>query len=442
MIRLLATLILTLTLMHQSQAAELISGPMVSHTTTTTAKIWVETDVPSTVQVDYFASPGSRTPLIKGSAQAQTTKNFPYTAVVELKNLTPNAQVHYDVRINKRIIRPLGPQVFYTIPKEPEGENGANFMVAFGSCMNPSTVPYQPIWDKAVQFRPTAFLYIGDINYMPGREAGYGDDQETVRLSMAGYHRDVRNLSGIRTLMATTPSYGIWDDHDYGPNNSDRTFKWRTETIDVYNRYWPNVKTHTKGVYHTFKIADVEFFMLDDRANRDPNNAADRSTMFGKEQMEWLKNGLKASTATFKVIANGNTIVASRGENWANFGTERDDFFKWLFDNNITGAVFIAGDWHVGTLNRLYRPQDAYPLYELLSSNSGVRKQPINTDMTDHAGGHHHSAANTIVGYNFGALSFAGKKGERSITLQIIDENGKVQIHRRLSEQDLKPKSE
>jgi alkaline phosphatase D len=440
-LRLLAALILAPALIHPSEAVELVSGPMVGHTTASTAKIWVETDAPSTVQVDYFVSPGNRIPLVKGSAQAQTTEDFPHVAVVELKDLGANAQVRYSVRVNNRIIRPLGPQVFRTMPEEPEGENGADFMVAFGSCMNPVDVPYQSIWNKAVQFRPAAFLFIGDINYMPGHEAGYGDDKEIVRLAMAGYHREARDVPGVRTLMATTPSYGIWDDHDYGPNNSDRTFKWRDESIGIYNRYWPNVKTHQNGVYHSFRIADVEFFMLDDRANRDPNEAPDRAAMFGNEQMEWLRNGLKASTATFKILANGNTMATPYGENWAHFGTERDDFLKWMFGNSITGVVFIAGDWHVGTLNRLHRPQDDYPLYELLSSNANVRKQPINTDLTANAGGNHHSAANTYSGYNFGALWFSGKKDARSITLQIIDENGNVRIHRRLGENDLKPGS-
>jgi alkaline phosphatase D len=200
------------------------------------------------------------------------------------------------------------------------------------------------------------------------------------------------------------------------------------------------VKAHDNGVYHSFRIADAEFFMLDNRANRDPNEAQDRAAMFGPEQMAWLRNGLKASTATFKILANGNTMAAGNGENWSHFGSERDDFLKWMFGENITGVVFIAGDWHVGTLNRLHRPQDDYPIYELLSSNLGVRKLPIDTGPTATAGGNHHSAANTFPGYNFGALWFSGKKDARTITLQIIDEEGNVRIHRRLGANDLKPK--
>lgn len=444
---LLASLIFSFVVINASQAAELIAGPMVGHATPYSAKIWIETDAPATVQIKYFVNtsnyyerPWKFTPMKKGSAQAETTKEFPYVAVVELKDLHPHSEVHYDVLVDGRTIRALNPQVFYPLPIETENvKDGTEFMVAFSSCMYPSWVPHQPIWHKALQFRPAAFLYIGDSNYMPQKKSEYETDLETIRYSMAAYHREVRQLPGVRALMATTPSYGIWDDHDFGPNNSDRTFEWRHQSLEMYNHYWPNVEPHDQGVYHSFKIADAEFFMLDNRFHRDPNDAEDRRTMLGEDQLNWLKTKLRASEATFKIIVSGGTIVTEQGENWADFGTERDDFLKWLFAEKINGVVFIAGDWHVGTLNRLYRPQDAYPLYELISSNSGVRKEPFDRSLAQRSGGNNHSAANIYRGYNFGALWFSGKTGERKITLQIIDESGKAQIHRQLSEKDLRP---
>ncbi len=446
MIRLLVILTpFGLLLFTQLYAAELITGPMVGHTTPTSAKIWVETDVPSDVQITYWVAPNNQA-VYKNMVSGKTTKDAPHTAVVTLNNLSPQAQIHYEVRLNKRLIRPLSPQIFFTLPPEPQDDKVANFMVAFGSCMNPSNVPYQPIWNKAVQFRPAAFLYIGDINYLPSPELEFGEDPNLIRETMAIYHRDTRHLQGIRTLMATTPSYGIWDDHDFGPNNSDKTFKWREETLDLYNRYWANPSAglaDTKGIFYKFKIADAEFFMLDNRYHRESVKDENRTTMFGQAQMDWLKKSLAKSSATFKIIVQGgSSVVDGQGELWSHWGTERDDFLTWMFGEKISGVFFLAGDWHVGTLNRLHRPQDAYPLYELLSSNTGVRKEPIATDPTSGSGGHNQSAAIMYRGYNFGAVSFAGKKGERTVSLQIIDENGHVQIHRRLSEKDLSPKSE
>ena len=166
----------------------------------------------------------------------------------------------------------------------------------------------------------------------------------------------------------------------YGPNNADRTFKFRQDTLELYQRYWSNPgvgSAESDGIFYTFQIADVQFFMLDDRSNRDPNDAPDRKTMFGDGQLQWLKQGLKASTATFKVIANGNSMVvdySGRGERWDNFGTERDDFAKWLFSEEISGVIFIAGGLACGYAEPALRPGIRVPV--IRTAEFGFRGAP------------------------------------------------------------------
>ena len=163
--------------------------------------------------------------------------------------------------------------------------------------------------------------------------------------------------------------------------------------------------------------------------------------MFGEGQLEWLKAKLKSSTATFKVIASGGTaVVDETGETWANFGDERNEFFSWLFAENITGVFFLAGDWHSGVLHRLDRPGFDYPLYELMSSNLAVRRRnPDPTpDGSSNRGGGPQSAAPYVNDYNFGLLRFVGEKGKREVYLQIVDDSGKIRISQLLSEENLR----
>ena len=126
-------------------------------------------------------------------------------------------------------------------------------------------------------------------------------------------------------------------------------------------------------------------------------------------------------------------------ETWHRFGSERDDFLRWMFAQGITGVLFISGDWHVGTMNRLHRPEDAYPLYELVSSNTAVRTVPVENRSLPSPGGGHQIVAPVIRDYNFGTLRFSGDRGERSVSLQIIDEHGQVRVDRILTEKDLSP---
>lgn len=452
--------VLTLALLFQgtsasAQTANLISGPLVGHTTTTSSTIWVETDVAATVRIDYWVEPRImfhrtlKEPMSRGLSEGKTESRFPYTCTIALSDLPPGRLVYYDVYVDGKLVRPQTVQVFPLMPPESiletEPERITEFTVAFGSCNLPARVPVQSIWSQVARFRPAAFLFIGDNNYMPGKAEGFDLPEGSVREIMSLYHRRFRQVPGLRDIVATTPSYGIWDDHDFGPNNSDRTFRWRDLAIETFRRYWPNPypeSSDTPGVYHRFRIADVEFFMLDNRSHRDPNEAEDRSTMFGEGQLEWLKAKLKSSTATFKVIASGGTaVVDETGETWSNFGDERDRFFAWLFEEDITGVFFLAGDWHSGVLHRLNRPGFDYPLYELMSSNLAVRRR--NPDPTpgggDMRGGGPQSAAPYIRDYNFGLLRFVGEKGSREAYLQIIDDSGKIRISQLLSEEYLRP---
>jgi len=425
---------------------------MVGHTTPTSSAIWVETDQACAVKVHYWlearflyqSSAGQ--PIVRGTAEGRTSETAPHTAVIQLTGLKPGWLVYYELEIAGKPVRPATPQVFSLLPDTTANRPLPSFAVAFASCMYPARVPVQPIWDQLALHRPAALLLIGDNNYMPNVTAAYETSQDVVEYAMARYHRYLRDLPGLRSLLATTPTYGIWDDHDFGPDNSDRTFRWKDLSLSLFKKYYPNPSAglpDVPGVFTSFQIGDVQFFLLDDRYYRDPNQAPDRRTMLGPGQLAWLKQSVKESKATFKVIVNGGSLVVDRqgfGEYWANFGQERDEFLAWLAENRINGVLFAAGDWHVGTLNRLHRPQDPYPFYELLSSNAGVSLPPPPSEETGQAHHRFHQYVGTEYrGFNFGMLSFSGPSGDRSVNLQIINSRGEPRIELTLKQRDLTP---
>jgi alkaline phosphatase D len=455
LIMLLAALVLS-TQQFAVHAAELLAGPLVGHTTTTSTRIWVETSEPADVRIEYwlkarlwYDGPTLPKPVHLGSASGRTSNERPHIAVVELNDLPPGWMMNYTVLLNERPVRALSTQSVSLMPPESAAagvrSGPPSFSVAFGSCNHPPRVPIQPIWTQVMRRRPAAFIFLGDNNYLPKDPEMYEIPPTALRTVVADTHRSMRNIAGLRDLVASTPSYGIWDDHDFGPNNSDRTFPHRDLTLDLFQRYWPNPNHGVRGVpgvFHSFRIADVEFFMLDNRYHRDPKSPSGGGTMFGAAQLNWLKQGLKASTAVFKVIGQGGTSLAdSAGETWTDYRSERDDFLTWMFRENITGVFFIAGDWHVGVLNRLHRATEAYPLYELLSSNLAVGILRSTTPGIDRRAvpGTNQWASPHVQDTNFGLLSFSGAAGARIAALQLIDETGAVRTELRLAETDLKP---
>jgi len=434
------------------QAQTLLSGPVVGHTTPTSARIWIETDEACAVKIHYWLEArfqfqsSAGIPIMRGTAEGRTSPTPPHTGVIELTGLKPGWLVYYEVEIAGKPVRPNTPQVFSLLPEAAQNGPVPSFAVAFASCMYPARVPVQPIWDQVALHRPAVLLLIGDNNYMPNPKGAYETTQDVVEYAMVRYHRYLRDLPGLRSVLSTTPTYGIWDDHDFGPDNSDRTFRWKDLSLSLFKKYYPNPSAglpDVPGVFTSFDIGDAQFFLLDDRYHRDPNDAPDRNTMLGAGQLAWLKQSLKDSKATFKVIVNGGTLLVDRqgsGEYWASFGQERDQFLSWLAENRITGVLFAAGDWHVGTLNRLHRPQDPYPFYELLSSNAGVSLPPPPEAETGQAHYRFHQYIGTEYrGYNFGLMTFSGPRGSRAVSLQIIDSQGEPRIQLNLTEHDLTP---
>jgi alkaline phosphatase D len=125
------------------------------------------------------------------------------------------------------------------------------------------------------------------------------------------------------------------------------------------------------GVFGRARIGDVDLFLLDDRWYRSANRMNDEpgKTMFGAQQVEWLKNALVYSHAALKLVVNGSQLWnrANRFEGFNHFSYEQKALADWLVAQRVDGVMFASGDRHFGELLRIERP-GAYPLYEFTSS--------------------------------------------------------------------------
>ena len=113
--------------------------------------------------------------------------------------------------------------------------------------------------------------------------------------------------------------------------------------------------------------------MLDNRSNRDPPDAPGPRAMLGTAQVEWLKKSLRSSRASFKIIACPTPMLADYpDESWGLFKSERDEFLAWIFQQKITGVLFLSGHRNMAELSCRQPPAkdtSAYRLYDLTSSS-------------------------------------------------------------------------
>jgi len=246
----------------------------------------------------------------------------------------------------------------------PEAGKGSKTKLAVTSCMDYGDNPIQPSWFLMLAEKPDLHLMIGDNVYA----------NTTDREKLWNMHLDQRRVVEFAAVMRNVPTFAMWDDHDYGPNNSDGTLPGKERSLVSFKELFANPGAgtpETPGAFYRFAWGDVDVFMLDGRYHRSPDDAPndDKKRMLGDAQMKWLAAGLKASKAKFKVIASGSTLTASRDDGWRIYDYDRKRLYESIMQQKIPGVVYLSGDIHRCQLDA--RPPSetgGYPLYEITSS--------------------------------------------------------------------------
>jgi alkaline phosphatase D len=220
------------------------------------------------------------------------------------------------------------------------------------------------------------------------------------------------------------------------------SYVMKGESLTLFRRYWANPSyglPDALGIFGRARWGDVDLFLLDDRWYRSANKLIDEpgKTMFGAQQLVWLRNALVYSHATLKLVANGTQLWnrANRFEGFNHYSYEQKAFADWLVAQRVDGVMFASGDRHFTELLRIERP-GAYPLYEFTSSPLTSRpwEQPeaaerANPDVVP----------GTLVGKRqFGLIRLTGPAKARRIALESYDATGALLWRHELRAQDLR----
>ena len=413
-----------------AQKVTLQSGPMVGYCEMKEAIIWLQTTDVASVKIQYYANDNPSE--VFETASFTTIKKNGFTFRIVLDQLQPGKKYKYDVFINKKKVLLPFETSFSSKKLWQWREDAPNFTVALGSCNYISETvfdrPGKPygtdygIYESIAAKNPDIMVWGGDNIYL--READY--DSKTGIYYRYMHSRAVKEM---QPLLAKTQNFAIWDDHDFGPNDSDRSFYNKHITQQAFKDFWANKSygmdtNQTEGVYSTFNWGDAQFFLLDDRYFKSPNDrVTGERTILGKEQLEWLIDGLSSSNASFKIIVIGGQVLNSVAdkENYANYPEEKAKLLKEIADNKIKGVFFVSGDRHFPELSMLPR-ENNYSLYDWTVSplTSGVAsKKMLDEKNTFHVEG------SKFPQHNFGTLSFSGNNENRQMKLTLFDKDGK-----------------
>lgn len=235
----------------------------------------------------------------------------------------------------------------------------------------------------------------------------------------------------LRNFLKAMPHLAIWDDHDFGPNDMGKAYTLKENSRQVFKAYWcnPSFGEEDRGVYSQYSHGDADFFLLDDRYFRSSDELPDSvngkpnpdKRMYGPAQMEWLKNALAVSKATFKFIVTGSQALnpVSPFDKIKDFPVEYQELMDFLDSHKIKGVVFLTGDRHHSEVIRLPRTNN-YPLYDITVSplTSGTHK------FGKEEANNPYRVFGLAEKQNYARISITGPRNNRKLTCEFLGVQG------------------
>ena len=277
-------------------------------------------------------------------AAPQTVEtNADGVAIFVLRALQPATRYRYSVRT---FSEPALEGSFRTFADGP-----FSFRVVFASCA--ATGSASPVFTAMRELQPDLFVHMGDLHY------------ENISRNQVDHFRQAY----ARVLLSQTqsalfrhvPMAYSWDDHDYGPNNSDRTSPSRSAALAAYRRFiphYPLAEGADAPIYQSFAIGRARFLLTDARSARAPERLPEAErTMLGEAQLAWLEQQLDAARSA-PLVVWVNTIPwitkrrESTGDGWARYARERRHIADLIVRFGLTGRlVMLSGDAHMLALD-------------------------------------------------------------------------------------------
>ncbi|MBI1287311.1 MAG: hypothetical protein GC178_06995 [Flavobacteriales bacterium] len=399
--RIISVLIL-LAFSFAAHAQYITHGPVIGALTDSSARMYLRTTVPDAIITLHVAHDTSYQPVQVYLGRPEVEKDS--SVILTLDRLSPNTKYFYRIFVGQELDTING--WFRTFPTE--GKKGEYTFVT-GSCQETENMK---VFDVIPLHDPYFLMHTGDYTYPDYQIA---PDYSSTWDGMTYSYRRRYDEKEMKYMLRTVPIDYVYDDNDYVGGSGGRYCKndwhahkehgrvinemvapefpafWRRNTIKGYDELFPHypLPDTSEGIFHSFKFGNAEFFVIDrnsakDRPNKDGFvfdekkkkwrwNPPEGYALFGKKQMDWLKQQIKASNADWKFIVSGVPLngacekliragvkiqnMSMKGfygfhmawgfsQYWAGFPEERYDFMQFLEDNDIKDVIVISGDTH------------------------------------------------------------------------------------------------
>ncbi|MCF6526315.1 alkaline phosphatase [Streptomyces sp. JJ36] len=357
---------------------------------------------------------GFRTVVARGTATATAAAD--HTVKADVRGLRPATAYWYRFRCDG-VTSPAG-----RTRTAPAADAAAD-RIRFGmvSCSNWEAGWFAAYRHLAARTDLDAVLHLGDYLYEYGT-GEYPLEEDVVRevvpahevLTLADYrsrHGLYKTDADLRALHAAHPVVAMWDDHEFAndawsggaENHTPGTEgDWAARVRAAKQAYfeWMPVRPSTEGTtYRRLRFGRLaDLHLLDLRSFRDQQPSVgdgdaiddpDR-TLTGRRQLDWLKSGLTASEADWRLVGTSVMIspvafgsvpasllgplaellgvpregLAVNVDQWDGYTDDRRELLTHLRDSGTGDTVFLTGDIHMHWANEVPVRAARYPWEE------------------------------------------------------------------------------
>ena len=410
----------------QSASPQILSGVQAGDVTGGRAVIWSRSNQPGEMLVEWATN--DRFENSTSVDNSFSLKSTGLCAKTDLQELPAGENIFYRVRFRSLAdARMIGEPVTGRFKTPPTDRRDVSFVwgadtVGGGYGINVSMGGLK-MYDSLARAEADLFIHVGDSVYadQPLQAAMVAGDGTIFRNHVTEAKSKVAetldeyrgqweyNLldENVRRFNSQTAQFVLWDDHEvrdnWYPGQIIKDPRYQIESrVDVlasrarraFFEFTPisGLDPTVSTIYRNLPYGPLlDVFGLDMRSYRGANgsnretklNAA--SALLGETQLATLKASLRASRATWKVIASDMPIGLvirdgqERYEGVANAvrggprGRELEiaDLLSFIKDERISNVVWITGDVHYAAAHR-YSPEDAaftdfHPFWEFVA---------------------------------------------------------------------------
>jgi prolyl oligopeptidase len=326
-------------------------------------------------------------PIYLGPVRSET--NHGNVVAFPIESLEPDTGYHYALEVDGRLDRGKAGE-FRTFP----APGPASFRIVFASCARTGST--SEVFDRIRENQPLFYMNMGDFHYQ--------NIQTNDRSRFRAAYDAVLASPQQADLYRHVPFVYIWDDHDFGGNNSNRRASSHEAARLTYDEYVPHYplplafgRDEEGPICQTFAVGRVKFILTDLRSERDSVTNKDNAakSLMGAKQKAWFKQQLldangryplicwvtsvpwigrdgtnvyqAVKTNQFGYIHHTNLVatvrtnadtrsttnssrrgrVPSNQDHWSVFSTERREIADFIKANQIRGVCILHGDSHM-----------------------------------------------------------------------------------------------